>query len=354
MADREKQHFVPKFYLKRFSIDNGEKQIGIFSKKKELFIKSGSLKGQAYKSFFYGKDGVVEDSLGVLENKFAPVIRAICDDGFRPEFRTREFMLLLLFVISTDIRNPIVSETFNQAFHNMMKAGYGKLEEFKELFEKTTIGIENAPRLALAGIDRGMKCCYDLEHKFLVNKSSTPFITSDNPVIKYNQFLESRGWKSSMTGYSSLGLQMIVPLNSQIAVLFYDAKIYKVGDKKKNVLHLDDVKNINDLNLLQFINSNNNIFFNHEMPKHEIFILKDKYQKYAKAHVVKTNEYENFYDEFGQKKNSSLVFTTFSDCCINLNIKGIKFTDYAKNKKLDDRAVQLRSSYDVLKKLGLI
>ena len=56
MADKKRQHYVPRFYLKNFSINSEGKAIGIYNVEKCKFIPSGSLKSQAYENYFYGED----------------------------------------------------------------------------------------------------------------------------------------------------------------------------------------------------------------------------------------------------------------------------------------------------------
>ena len=92
----------------------------------------------------------------------------------------------------------------------------------------------------------------DLDVKILINKSNIPFITSDNPIVKYNQFLEERKWNGSKTGFGLVGLQIFVPLNQYITLIFYDSSIYKIGNRKQIKIEINRNDEIQQLNLLQY------------------------------------------------------------------------------------------------------
>ncbi|MDA3844285.1 MAG: DUF4238 domain-containing protein, partial [Candidatus Kapabacteria bacterium] len=59
-TEKKNQHYIPKFYLRNFSYQRNNKQIGVYTLKNNLFIQTGKLKKQASKNFFYGSDGEVE------------------------------------------------------------------------------------------------------------------------------------------------------------------------------------------------------------------------------------------------------------------------------------------------------
>ncbi len=105
-TDKKRQHYVPKFYLRNFSVEGNGKQIGIFNTNQELYIQNGALAKQAYMPFFYGKDGKIEDLLSLQEGEASSVIREIINTGKLPLYNSLEYKILLLFVILTASRNP--------------------------------------------------------------------------------------------------------------------------------------------------------------------------------------------------------------------------------------------------------
>ena len=67
MAEKKRQHYVPKFYLKLFSWDD-KKLINIYNISHKQIIPNGTLEKQCYEDYFYGKDLVIENSFGTIES----------------------------------------------------------------------------------------------------------------------------------------------------------------------------------------------------------------------------------------------------------------------------------------------
>lgn len=53
MAKNKKQHFVPRFYLRKFSADG--RSVNIWNLTNEKRIQGANLKNQCYKDYFYGE-----------------------------------------------------------------------------------------------------------------------------------------------------------------------------------------------------------------------------------------------------------------------------------------------------------
>ena len=100
MAENKKQHFIPQFYLRYFSINSLGKSISIFSLTSSKFIESGSIKkGQAAKDYFYGSDLKVEKTLNKIEGKAAFVINSIISSNDLLEKRSSEHEILLIYFL---------------------------------------------------------------------------------------------------------------------------------------------------------------------------------------------------------------------------------------------------------------
>ena len=86
---KKNQHYIPKFYLKNFSFENNNKQVGLFNVNNQKFIQRAKLKTQGSKNFFYGSDGFIEDSLALIENTIAKTIKRIILSGKLPKKNTK-------------------------------------------------------------------------------------------------------------------------------------------------------------------------------------------------------------------------------------------------------------------------
>lgn len=65
MADKKKQHYVPKFYMKNFA--DSKKNVSVYNLKSKKVIADVPYNSQCYKDYFYGKDHVLEDEFAKKE-----------------------------------------------------------------------------------------------------------------------------------------------------------------------------------------------------------------------------------------------------------------------------------------------
>lgn len=177
----------------------------------------------------------------------------------------------------------------------------------------------------------------DLEFKILLNKTKNPFITSDFPVVRYNQLMESFDWNfSSYTGNGWIGMQMYIPLNENYTIVFYDNTTYRVGNKKEKFVEIND-SDVEHLNLLQVINCNQNLYFNEKTNKNYIEKLISKREKIDYNHKGILKEYED-----ANNPNGIIVGITKPNIKSKLKISKIKIHSGAQNFKLTNEAVQFR------------
>lgn len=350
-TDKKNQHYIPKFYLRNFSFEKNEKQIGIYNINNKYYFQTAKLKTQGSKNFFYGTDGVIEDKLAFIEGDLATCIKNLISSRQLPKKKSKTHIDLLTFVGLTHLRNPVAIENIkNMAknFNTQIQSMGLKVDSNALMPE---ISHDEAIKLALSNVPRMIENAIDLEYKFLINDTFKPFIGSDFPVIKYNSFLENKKWEYGRTGYSSKGLQIIIPLNYELSIIFYDSAIYKVGSKKNNYLKLNDEADIKQLNILQFINCHNTIFFNELASETYIKKLHLESSKWKRAnqtesslhHMIKTDDKKSLIVP-NSKKQKNLIISGTTECEINLNITGIKIHSRGKKSKLSTNMAQIRSS----------
>lgn len=343
-TEKKNQHYIPKFLLRYFSYQDNQSQIGIFNKKSKYFKKDAKLKTQASKKFFYGKDGLIEDWLGEIESLVAPIFLKIKKEQILPKHMSTEQVDMLFFLILLDMRNPnrkahLQNSTRLFKEHLLTKGTEANSDIIQQIeeYEKHNKSFEKM----IIKSRRLISHCMDLKYKLIKNTSKRAFITSDNPLIKYNQFLEKRKWQhGSHNGFGSLGAQWIIPLNSEYLLFFYDENIYKIGNKKEVIVEMNDQKSIDQLNLLQYLNSSQNIFFNHKTQKNYIDFIAELATKYQNPNECYT---EIFAPEIVEKgKDEEIIFLGITDLKIDLSIQKVNMHSKSKQLKLDDKIVQLR------------
>lgn len=346
MTEKKNQHYIPKFYLRNFSFQNNKKQIGIFNINNQLFFQTAKLKTQGSKNFFYGYDGVIEDNLANIEGILSKTLNQIIETRELPNKKSTEHFELLLFVTLTDLRNPIQVEGVKNNLQEM-RNNLLKLDSNVDVnkFVPNPSHDEIVKLLLSNSVDM-TDIISDLDYKLLINKTNQPFISSDFPIVKYNQFLEQAKWQHSKTGYGTVGLQVFIPLNSELIVMFYDSDIYKVGDKKKKYLDISNIIDVDSLNTLQFVNCFETIYFNEIAKENYIKKIANFSNKFTRAnltksimsYVIKNGEDEN--EIMNGKKNLMILGST--DCECKLQITGVKILDKGKNYKFDSSVTQVR------------
>ncbi|TDW48052.1 uncharacterized protein DUF4238 [Flavobacterium sp. 270] len=348
-TNKKNQHYIPKFYLRNFSYNQNKNEIGIFNIFNNVFVQRAKLRHQGSKNFFYGIDGKIEDALANIEGNLADLIKNIISDQTLPKKFSVEHIELLTFVAITDARNPVRIDTMKNHYLQMEKT-------LKELDPNVNMNNflpnlthEEHIKLSLSNTNTITEHIIDLDFKLLVNKTSNTFLTSDFPIVKYNQFLELKKWKHSKSGYSLVGLKIFIPLSPTLTVVFFDSAIYKVGNKKDKIIELSKKEDIDQLNILQYINCFSTIFFNERINNDYINYLKKKSEKYSRAndprlelsYIVEENDDVN---KVLAGKQNLMIFNT-TDCETNLNLSFLKIHSNGKHYKLDSRFTQVRKPY---------
>lgn len=337
MSKKKNQHFVPQFYLRSFSNDPNKKNISVYDPRNDVHIKSAPIRHQASKDYFYGQDGKLDDVLTFFENKVLPIYRKVHDENFVTKPHSEEQFYLLLFAISTELRNPVHIDLLEDSFKNLSDHLNSKGENDIDL------SIPNAAFFSLKGLMSSSEICMDLRCKLLINETRYPFLTSDNPLVKYNRFLEYHDSYGGREGYGLKGLKIIIPISPTKSVIFYDEQVYYVGKKKKKTVSVTE-DDVFKLNLMQFLNSKKVVFhngINEDYLKH----LRDQYNSYETKVESKLEEFDT------EDELKKLVLTYKSGLRLDLKLSFLFLSNHAVQYKLGDRAVHPRKHAVIIRKL---
>jgi Protein of unknown function (DUF4238) len=262
MARTKHQHFVPKLYLRLFASDNDGKFIGIYNLLPDLFIAQGALKHQAYKNFFYGEDGKVEDILQELESEAAPILREIVREQHLPITNSEKHVNLFLFVLILRCRTKSNVDHINEGVDSFMQHVFSNDDRINKILPEYKIGLTSASGLAVKHAIEALPSFIDMKCKLIVNTSNLPFITSDHPVAFLNPYLNERiSREMGKIGVASKGLLVFLPISPKHALLIYDSNIYGVGVRKSKEILIQDESEIEKMNALQVINCDENLYF---------------------------------------------------------------------------------------------
>lgn len=341
MAQNTEHHFVPQFYLRNFACLESPKQINLFNFKVNKFIKGAAIRSQAKKSRMYGSVEN-EHALGNLETVASTIIRNIINKLEIPKSYGPDHLTLMAFIALQSARTPTAILAYEQLIEQQLRAvarldeaiasGYDQLiNYFREDSAVTMIkfAVTSFPLLT------------DLVSKLFINTTTEPFITSDHPVVLYNQYMERRK-KFGGTGFGSSGLQIFFPLSSQCCLACFDRNIYRVGGRStKSVQIIITKEDVRSLNWLQVTNADTQLFFNSAVNESDV------------RHIVSQSlawrcEQRSRVDQFSRKgepedRGSRLLVGSRVDPRIKLNLSEIKELQSVKQRGLGRGLIHIRN-----------
>lgn len=283
------QHYIPRFYMKPFSIIKNEG-----TKKEKVFISFYQFKDNIFRNhvpttsicseeYFYDHDGKIENKLAKKESEWGRIISKINGDE---QLVNEEINSLKEFAIYQIIRTK-ATLLHNQDMAMSMLTGIlyeqndGLNRSTVEEVVKDDVKEKITPEYNLGLANDILPTISDLEMRVLKNKTDTSFIISDTPVIVINP-LRIHG-----AGLSDIGIVIFFPISQQNLIVLYDSKFYgKINEEIEN----SDI--INSFNKYQYISAdervlamNSNELINFTRDK-ELNNLRDKFYKIAKTKTI--------------------------------------------------------------------
>ena len=276
-------HYVPRFYLNRFA--SKAKRINIYNLGGEFFKEDISLREQCRRPNYY-LDSNIEKALSLMEEEAAKAFRDITEQQTSklPE-------PVLLFIGVKLLRTPSSVKT-REVLQEKLLQNLTSVHPLPKEFELAIgrISHENLPVYNLMLVDGIVDAIRDL--KFLVLKCiDNVFITSDNPVVKYNQYYE-RARGIGTTGVGQKGLQILLPLSPSHLLVLYDGNIY---DYVKS--HKLNERDIDSINTFQILSAETNVYFSDWKLKDRLKDLVLENRDFRSTDATVLEEFESDDDE---------------------------------------------------------
>ena len=259
MSAYRKHHYVPRFYLRNFSVARG-RSIHLFNIPSGRNVLNSSLRNQCYSSRFYGDDPSIEHALAGIEGAAATVFRDILTTKRLPTPGSIDHYTLMAFTMIQRHRTQTAAATTDVMTDKILKAVYRKDHRIKDLdLEELRIGFENSVLLPLRVSARTVPVTLDLRLHLLVNDTETQFITSDNPVVLYNTHCQKITIRSC-TGWGCAGLEVFLPLSPEVCLYAYDVTVYRIANRCRRVTRVSP-RDVLMLNRLQWLNAMGNVYY---------------------------------------------------------------------------------------------
>lgn len=223
MATNKNQHFVPRCYLRPFTLGEEDKTICLFNVDHLRGIPNAPVRHQCAKSYFYGRNAKLEQAIQFVEQSFSSVSHEIRAPGHI--LRAGDKMVLLRFLLLQHLRTEAASRrAVEMAACSDSVLG---VEAFSFSF-----GVREAVQLAMRTYADQMSAIDDLKVCLLRNKTRIPLITSDDPAVITNRwYLEDRRIAGRSFGMSASGLLALLPITPQILCVAYDGDVYTIPNQ---------------------------------------------------------------------------------------------------------------------------
>ena len=258
VPDNKSHHYVPRFYLRNFS--KSGKSIDLFNIDSQRQIKNAPIKGQCCRDYFYGKSPENEKSLSAAEGEVAQLFRLIKEQARLPHDFTAGHLLLCFHIATQAGRTQYAADTVNALTDGMMRE-YLKHDPSitQDMLAQVRFGYDDPALISTAQGAISFPLLMDLECRVLLAPRGTEFITSDNPVVKYNQFMM---WRTdgSNTGVASKGLQIFFPILPFLTLVMYDRDVYHFGNARSALVHMASPIDVHELNMLQVASASKNVY----------------------------------------------------------------------------------------------
>ena len=254
MAEKKKQHYVPRVYLRRFLAD--DIRFYLYNINNDHNIGLVSHKDQCYEDYFYGEDKIWENALSEKENKWNIAFEAVLSDDYSKIDDLREFAIFQL-ARTRAFNEPLTKSTARQ-YEEYLKSGLSGqgIKAPEELIKNVAVKKAEeitSPSQNLEMISKLSSIISDLAFVKIHYKTKNKLISSDNPVLLINPYLPPH------VGLGMIGLIILFPLNPDNLAVFYDNKIYP-RLRGKNNFEFSYEAEVKRLNALAYANADELIY----------------------------------------------------------------------------------------------
>ncbi|UUP17090.1 DUF4238 domain-containing protein [Nitratireductor thuwali] len=256
MPANKSQHFVPRCYLRAFCADGEGAAVNLFNISRERSVEAAPAKGQCAKPYFYGRDGILERALQEPEGEYGEIMRRVVNDPAAATpvdvRRLHAFMLLQSYRSAAWIDSQIRLAEAERA----MIAD----EATPELLESLVMTHEMALQLALNAFKDSIGSTAHLQTRIILNRTSMPFFTSDDPVVYTNRFHLQKDVLGG-AGLGSPGAMLLMPLTPELLLMSFDPAIYRLEKRLGELGVMDRVADVAAFNDLQAVRGHANLYF---------------------------------------------------------------------------------------------
>lgn len=252
MADNKNQHFVPRCYLRPFSLDRAGKVINLFNLDLARAIPRAPVKGQCSGDYFYGDDLRLERLLQTFEGDYANLLKRLSGPDYR--LNAEDQLALKRFWLLQHLRTEAASLRLVQ-MNEQMERDLGTMPPGFRM------NIKEAVQTAMTVFFEEPRLVDDLKVCLVRNGTQTPFLTSDNPAVMTNRWhLTDRRARGVSPGLRNSGTLGFLPLTPDALCILYDPALHLIPHTH-GWTTADQEADVSTFNEHQVLNCNANLYF---------------------------------------------------------------------------------------------
>lgn len=341
MPEKKSQHFVSQFILRNFAHSESKKLIGLYHIPGRRYVPRAEIKHQACGDYFYEKGKEIENALNEMEGEMSPIISAAIEREELPKWGSEKHAGLLRLVVLQSERTQLAVDEMTEAHEKLIQKIAEVAPGAFPGFEQAKIDPAELPRSLLQQAEIALHLCQDLRCKLLRNRSAISFVTSDHPVVRYNQLYEEPHPIMSNTGYGYRGIQLFFPLNPKYLLVIFDSDVYRVGGKKLRTLCVDACEeDVNALNLLQVVAAGEHLYFSDTTEQRYVEKLVNKAARFLRLEKGTAKSGPAIVDG---REHGQIVHMHRVDIQTGLNLRCLTVQSIAEKYRVPDPCARIRA-----------
>ncbi|MDB6123219.1 MAG: hypothetical protein JWQ71_2212 [Pedosphaera sp.] len=259
-----KDHFVPRHYLRQFTINRTE-MIMAASASPYKCDKPVGIGGHCCKDNFYEEHAALNKVLGTIENETAPALVRVAGQKYFDDNDLGKLQLLAVILhhrtkkaaeAAKVLPRYLTLKTIQSAIKQGKLPPYPGGEISGEMWD-----FKGVPGSMIQGTGFCLMEMQTLKCKLLQSPNGAHFVTSDHPVIILNQFCAGADAYRSYAGFSCFGFQLLMPICPNLCIFFYDEQAYRVGSRRSGQLVTVSEQDVEIVNSLQVQSAENWLYF---------------------------------------------------------------------------------------------
>ena len=216
------QHFVPRCYLKPFTLGGDGFAINLYNIDRHTSIEAAPVRGQCSRSYFYGKDLRLEKLFQQSKSLYADTIRRVSVPGYAIEEQDK--IVLRHFCLLQFSRTEAAAERTALVQSDLADIAFNG-----NVPKDLRASVKAVVQMSMRTFAETAHEINDLKVVLVRNMTDDEIITSDNPAILTNRWhLQNDMAKHKSYGIGNSGALFFLPITTKIICVIYDGDVYSM------------------------------------------------------------------------------------------------------------------------------